>query len=406
MNEKSKAEWHVIGKSIRGASHERTGRPNQDAICWLPESGIGPPLILAISDGHGSAQHFRSDLGAQFAVATAMTELQPFLDGQPELSNLSAVKHLAEEQVPRRLVWVWREAVTAHVAEHPFTEEEWTRLIEEKGPPARQAVEANPALAYGATLLITLVTEAFILHLQLGDGDILTVSERGEVTRPLPVDERLIANETTSLCSPNAWRDFRVGFQVFTQHPHALILLSTDGYANSFADEVGFLKVGSDLLEMIRSQGLDQANVNLERWLTEASQEGSGDDISLGIIRRVEEENARPTSLSIIGAEIDPDGHQDHISHVDEQEERLEGLSRSLQEIQAQSRQISNRVSLLQWGLMAAAFLAVASLALSVVLWLGSPNVKPTEEQRPGVSPSAETTQSPAETTQSPEVSD
>jgi hypothetical protein len=32
MDEEHKAEWRVLGKSIRGASHVRTGLPNQDAI--------------------------------------------------------------------------------------------------------------------------------------------------------------------------------------------------------------------------------------------------------------------------------------------------------------------------------------------------------------------------------------
>jgi hypothetical protein len=44
-----------------------------------------------------------------------------------------------------------------------------------------------------------------------------------------------------------------MGFQVLVETPPALILLATDGYANSFPDEAGFLKVGSDLLGMIRS---------------------------------------------------------------------------------------------------------------------------------------------------------
>jgi hypothetical protein len=124
--------------------------------------------------------------------------------------------------------------------------------------------------------------------LQLGDGDILVVSETGEVIRPLPGDERLFANETTSLCSHNAWCDFRVSFQPLLSRPPALILLATDGYANSFHNEVGFLKVGPDILEKIRSGGLDVVNEGLETWLSETSQLGSGDDITLGIICRMD----------------------------------------------------------------------------------------------------------------------
>jgi hypothetical protein len=80
---------------------------------------MGPPLILAIADGHGSAQYFRSNQGAQLAVRTATVELQQFRDGQLKLSNLSAVKRTAEERLPQHLIRAWREAVAAHMAEHP-----------------------------------------------------------------------------------------------------------------------------------------------------------------------------------------------------------------------------------------------------------------------------------------------
>ena len=62
--------------------------------------------------------------------------------------------------------------------------------------------------------------------------------------------------------------------------------MSTDGYADSFEDEKPFLKVGADILEMLRKEGIEYVNDNMENWLTEASQQGSGDDITLGIICR------------------------------------------------------------------------------------------------------------------------
>jgi len=287
IKEKHKSEWRVIGKSVRGASHVRADMPNQDAICWLPESGAGLSLILAVSDGHGSAKSFRSDVGANLAVNTAMEVLQEFLDGQPDVANLSAIKRTAEERLPQELERRWKKEVKDDIKNKPLSTDKLDELQENEGASALQAVETNPLLAYGATLLTALVAESFIVYLQLGDGDILTVSETGEVVSPLPRDERLFANETTSLCSHNSWRDFRVGFQTLIQPP-ALILLSTDGYANSFRDEEAFLKVGTDIWRMIRSDGLDEVNESLEMWLTEASQIGSGDDITLGIICRMD----------------------------------------------------------------------------------------------------------------------
>jgi hypothetical protein len=65
-----------------------------------------------------------------------------------------------------------------------------------------------------------------------------------------------------------------------------LILLSTDGYANSFREDRGFLAVGPDLLQMIRAEGIGPITGKLESWLREASEQGSGEDITLGILWR------------------------------------------------------------------------------------------------------------------------
>jgi len=263
-------QWQVAGQSVRGAVHERNGLPNQDAIHWLPAAGYGSSMVLAVADGHGSARYSRSHLGAGFAVESSVQLVQEFLESQAGAGNLSLIKDATEEWLPRALVRKWVELVGVHLNSDPGGEPE------------------GSVIAYGATLLVTAVTEQFALYLQLGDGEILTVSESGEVTRPLTKDDRLFGNETTSLCAPDAWRDFRVSFQSFNQSPPALILLSTDGYPNSFRHESGFFKVGSDILNMIRENGLSFIKENLGGWLSDSTNAGSGDDVTLGILCSVE----------------------------------------------------------------------------------------------------------------------
>jgi hypothetical protein len=87
----------------------------------------------------------------------------------------------------------------------------------------------------------------------------------------MPVDEHLFANETASLCLPKAWRDFRVQFEVFSSNRPALIAVSTDGYANSYRDDAGFLKVAPDILAMIRSAGTETVRAELDGWLAEVT---------------------------------------------------------------------------------------------------------------------------------------
>jgi serine/threonine protein phosphatase PrpC len=269
-------EWQVVGQSVRGAAHERNGLPNQDAIYWLPASGRSSSAVLAVADGHGSPRYPRSHAGARIAVDTAVRLIDDFLRSQSDVDNLSLIKDAAQEWLPRALVRNWAEAVAEDLQKEPLSETELFLL--------GAGASRESSIAYGATLIVAAVNERFACYLQLGDGEILTVSDRRDVTRPLSKDDRLFGNETTSLCANEAWRDFRVHFQPLTQSPPALVLLSTDGYPNSFRDESGFFKVGSDILDMVQENGLASVKDQLAGWLRDSTRAGSGDDITLGIL--------------------------------------------------------------------------------------------------------------------------
>jgi protein phosphatase 2C-like protein len=280
--------WQVIGHTVRGASHVRRETENQDCIRWKSERGR---VILALADGHGSAKSFRSAIGSAFAVAVSIEFASELLQaapvetaGQHEDSRfLSLVKDRLETDIPRRIVHKWSERVDQHLARNPFTEQELAALVEQDGQKSKQLIEKNGRLAYGSTLVTAIAMESFAVFWQIGDGDVLTVSVTGEVIRPVPTDARLIANETTSLCSHDAPRMFRYAI---LGTPAPMIMLSTDGFANSFLDDEGFFKFGTDVSAIIVAEGLEKVKASLPDWLTEITARGSGDDISLGIICR------------------------------------------------------------------------------------------------------------------------
>ena len=271
--------WDVMGASVRGATHTRTKLPNQDAIAWYAPAHREDCLILAISDGHGAPRYIRSHKGAKIAVKLALEILHEFAADQDAAAELATLPDHADGRLPRTLVRSWQSAVNHDIAAHPFTAAEQLLWEEQRGKG-----DADPMRAYGATLLAALITPNYLLFLQLGDGDILIVDSAGRVARPpMPHDPRLIANQTTSLCGATAWQDMRAYFQAFTERPPALVMLATDGYSNSFADENGFTAAATDILEAIRTQGSHQTRIQLPGWLRATSKAGSGDDISVAI---------------------------------------------------------------------------------------------------------------------------
>jgi hypothetical protein len=198
---------------------------------------------------------------------------------------------------------VWLRKVSEHWAQHPFDSAELKGLEAVESSEARAYAEANPAVAYGATLLLAAAFGHCVLLAQLGDGDILTLYEDGRTERPLPEDERLLGNQTTSLCQANAAEEFRFAVLSNEASLPVLTLLSTDGYANSFQSERDFLQIGPDYLELAAREGLDNVLSQLPAILEEASARGSGDDITLAILQR---NDAQARAANAIPAERSP----------------------------------------------------------------------------------------------------
>jgi len=285
--------WRLIGNSVVGPSHKLNGKPNQDRITYFPSCNNPEklPIFFSIADGHGGKKYFRSEKGAEFAVESAIEVCKTQLTTDSwDLIKDKKIKEWLCRDIYRK----WLEKVHADIQDNPFSDEE-KDLLQTKNNASKVPRIVNEDLnvfAYGSTLLTVIIQESFILFLQLGDGDILVVNCDGTIDKPIPDDDRLIGNETTSLCLPEAWSEFKFKLyeiSLISSFP-SLILISTDGYKNSFSEETGFEKVGSDLLSMICEHpdgiqgGLDLIEENLADWLKSASEKGSGDDTTVGII--------------------------------------------------------------------------------------------------------------------------
>lgn len=362
--------WRMIGATVRGASHIREGLPNQDKLALWSSNGFkGPPLVIAVSDGHGSA--LRSDRGAQLAVDEAKRQLCALLSTADV--KIEADPTWLRDHVADAIVKEWRLRVDEDYNAAPFSGEEMARFEKAHGAAALRSLETEPRRAYGATLLVVAITECVIIYLQLGDGDILEVLESGEVARPMPPDDRLIANETTSLCLPSATQDFRVAVRQADVKAPVLITASSDGYSNSFRDDEVFRKIGgTDLLQDLRREGLRTVERRLEDWLRQASTEGSGDDVTLAIIKRDEERDYELLVERVASLETRVSGFDGGIASL---RRELLGIRRGIESVEdrleASRRWLAHRVVLLSWSLGTVFAIAVAS-ALAAVMSISS----------------------------------
>ena len=255
--------WQLTHISVKGASHELKGMPNQDAIRSFDSDSLA---IMAVADGHGGEKYTHSDFGAKFAVKAAITVLKDTFKNQHEFS-LSQIKRLSEEDIPKAIVRSWQEKVDEYCQKQPNLNNEYKYRY------------------FGATLLITLILPRCIVYWQLGDGDIVTLNEDNSLIRPIVADSRLLGNDTTSLCGKKPWLDFRCYFQPITDNvPPRFILLSSDGYSNSYSSNADFEQTVLDIAEFMKTEGQVWVRKNLPDWLEEASKKGSGDDISVGIL--------------------------------------------------------------------------------------------------------------------------
>jgi hypothetical protein len=268
--------WTVLASTALGSRHVRTGQPNQDAArSDRFGTGADTVAVVAVADGHGGERYVRSDVGSRLAVGVACAVVKQLVDPRGDARSARQLERIAQRELIPRIVAQWRRECADHLAEAPFSDEEQARA----GTP----LETQPLVAYGATLLVAVLSNTACLLLQLGDGDCVVADRDGGAISPMPRDDRLIGGETTSLCLDGAERDFRVA--AIEGSTTSLVLLATDGYGVAFEDPRWRQRVISDLLRELDSGGTEQVAKGLPRWLAQSAHVG-GDDATVALAFR------------------------------------------------------------------------------------------------------------------------
>ena len=211
---------------------------------------------LAVADGHGGRRHDRSARGARIATRLATLLLRRLSRGADDASLVRRFR----DDFPKRLARQWRRQVLDDALS--------------SGDPPAGAVER-----YGTTIVVGLFTERLCLAGQIGDGDALLLRRDG-MRRLVDPDQSTIGLATHSLCEPAAHRHWRMS----AAHPPRagdILLLATDGFADSFATADDVTRFSDDLWQRISCFGASRVAGELPVWLDRLSHDGSGDDITV-----------------------------------------------------------------------------------------------------------------------------
>lgn len=266
---------YLCDSIVKGATHQRNGLPCQDSKKIVKISD--DIVIIAVADGHGSEKCLRSDRGSTIAVNTfcevTKNYLQSYGSDENGLSNLiTFLNREGDMRFAQDICEEWQ----ARVKQSYYKNKE-EGMLDDDGNIKWSSVFS----LYGTTLLGMLITNTFVFSFQIGDGDINLVTKDGVFALVEP--EKFLGTETHSLSKPDAWRKAVASIRRRDgeDEESCMYMLSTDGFANSYTSDVEFQKTCSDYLRMIQEHGVETVQANLKKWLTETSELGCGDDITV-----------------------------------------------------------------------------------------------------------------------------
>jgi serine/threonine protein phosphatase PrpC len=285
--------FNGFAEKATGASHSTTGKPCQDSALFFCSntSSSDAYAIVAVSDGHGSDKHFRSQCGSSFATSIAIEQTRKFFSLYSEqLNELSYEKILGD--IIKNIIYNWRNTAEQHIKCNPFTAEENIILQQYKIGQQNQKDVDKLIATYGATLIFAAVTQRYAFAAQIGDGMCFFITNDGSsVSSPIKEDPNLGFGLTTSLCDKNAIDNFRYTF-VTNSLPDAIIL-STDGVVDSYSKDT-FWDFNYVLYRSMAENYIATKQYLID-WLPKLSERGSRDDVAVaGIYKELTQFQINP----------------------------------------------------------------------------------------------------------------
>lgn len=320
--------YEVFSQSVQGASHIKKGMPCEDY--GIAKNGETYKLFV-LGDGHGDSNCPRSSIGSRLVCEIASEELERFVSAVYEEDWVDRILDKFEvESVIAQLVTSifgkWSCAVDEDYYNNPLSSEELEKAEEYK---VRYLQGQRIEHIYGTTMIAGIMTADFLLLLQQGDGRCDVFDCNGNVSQPIPWDDRCFANITTSVCDTDAVQSCRYHIIDLNKNPIIACIAGSDGVEDSFSTMEKVHAFYRGLLNYACAQGVEDLEHYLADYLPEFSANGSGDDTTIcGII------DIERTKLFLpkFDAENEEVSIRDEIASADERINSMEAKLRYLKE--------------------------------------------------------------------------
>ena len=285
-------KYKSFAVTVTGISHDKQGKPCQDDSC----KGDGDSVSIAIvADGHGDDNCFRSDKGAQFAVACATKGISEFVNIQKSKFSQGFFK---TKDVPlqcdfekeirdlvKHIIASWQVKVEDDYTSNPFTQEE-LKNVDEKH---RMRFEADNGLnknkAYGTTLIVAVITDYYWFGIHIGDGRLTALYPDGKFDQPVPWDDKCYLNVVTSICDDNAVEKARCYCSFHEKKtPPAAVFLCSDGIDDNYPvneNENHLFKLYRTIAITFAEDGFESTCEQLKDLANSFATKGKGDDTSI-----------------------------------------------------------------------------------------------------------------------------
>ena len=287
--------YRTLSHSVHGKKYIDLGWPCQDYSGQIELNNL---QVIAIADGHGSNDCFRSQIGSMLAVRTILNQAKNAFSTL-EFNNFddTTIRYF------KHSIWTkWREEVRhdwdTHLLENKTLGENECRYnaVSDKYKnryASADSTEIEKYLyhAYGTTLICAISISKQVLLLQVGDGTCVVMDGTGEFSTPLPPDEDNFLNVSFSLCDVNEYNaDAKIRHAVLDCENNELspvaIFLSSDGLDDCYPYEKNeqylYKYVYSTMIKYILDKGYSfTAKEIREKLLPTMTEKVSKDDISL-----------------------------------------------------------------------------------------------------------------------------